>query len=352
MRPSFSFSRSRSVVAGRPILSALTFGAGAGVLLLAWQSACSSSGSTPPGGSAACTALATCCAEMSGANASTCLALVSGPATLCATELTSFVQEGRCNGTTPLPDAGTTPCTVTGTCIDAGHATGNDASGGTTSCTTTGQCPNQATYQTCVTGSGSSCSAIVTFAPGTGGGAFPCASCSDCSSAVALAASSCGSVTPPVDGGSIHDAGHDVDNCGTAPTLHPEVEAGVYCPFTPTGSTRCMGGQECCESPANLTNMSSCQANGTTCPVAGSIPWACNGPLDCASSSLGATCCGVGAVMEDTTCSFYRGSAFTGSHCATGCSAGEVILCDQAVQCTAGTCTPFKVDGIAFGTCM
>ena len=210
-------------------------------------------------------------------------------------------------------------------------------------CQTSGTCSDGVTYETCTsTSSGGVCSAAIVFPDGT---VFPCASCNNCAAASVSAQNHCGSPPPPVDAG---------PDCGTLPALHPETEAGAYCPFTAAGSIHCLVGQVCCETPSTVVNGSTCVTAGTACPVAGSLAWECDGPMDCAGSAAGAVCCAAGTVPLDPVCGFHRGTGFTGTHCAATCAAGEVSICDSPTDvCAAGTqCTPFKVAGVVLGTCL
>jgi hypothetical protein len=102
-----------------------------------------------------------------------------------------------------------------------------------------------------------------------------------------------------------------------------------------------------------LGSFSTCQTAGAACPVAGSSSWQCEDALDCAGSAAGPVCCGTGSVVLDSVCGFYRGSGFTGSHCAQSCGVGEAHICTSQAQCTVGTtCTPFKTQGLGLGACL
>ncbi len=252
-------------------------------------------------------------------------------------------------------DAGI-PCSLTGTCsagVDGGEAgeaaeAGVDADAGTPlgpQCQTAGTCADGIVFQACTeTGGSGTCNAAIVFPDGT---VYPCASCTNCAAASVSAQAHCGMTTST-------DAGADSgDDCGTPPALHPETEAGVYCPFTASGAIHCAAGQECCETPSTVVNGSTCQSAGAACPVTGSIAWGCDGPVDCAGSAAGSVCCAEGEVALDAVCGFNRGSGFTGSHCAQGCAAGEVAVCSETTDpCPVGTqCTPFKVAGVVLGTC-
>jgi len=279
------------------------------VLLAPSTLGCSSSSSTATG-SPACTDLTACCLQMTGSAVSTCVSVVSmGAEATCASTLIAYETAAQCGGTTPGLDAGHgfdtgLPCQATGTCTAPTKDSGVKDTG-TLTCQQLQSCPPDSS-----------------------------------------------TMPPGIDAG--HDSGADAaDVCGTTPVLHPETAAGVYCPFSPSGSAiTCAAGQECCETPSSTTNGSTCQTTGTTCPIAGSIDWTCQGPLDCADSSEGPVCCGGGTVAEDTACGFERGSNFASTHCATFCQTGEVTICSAATgDCASGTCTPFKVAGLILGAC-
>jgi hypothetical protein len=328
----------------------------AAVLSSVAAAACSSG--HPAADSGACSALQACCATLTGDDAASCRDTVTGANdSACTSALGTLVQAGSCAG--GGFDAGGTgadsgvPCSLTGTCAaeaGAGAEAGADADGGTTplgpQCQTAGTCADGTAFQACTeTGSSGTCNAAIVFPDGT---VYPCASCTNCAAASVSAQAHCGTSTTNVDAGP--DAG---DDCGTAPALHPEAEAGVYCPFTASGSIHCAAGQECCETPSTVANGSTCQPTGAACPVTGSLAWGCDGPVDCAGSSAGSVCCAEGDVSLDAVCGFDRGSGFTGSHCAQGCAAGEVAICSETTDpCAQGTqCTPFKVAGVVLGTC-
>ncbi len=312
---------------------------------------CSTSAGTTTS-DAACVALETCCAAMNAATAVECLTIVGAKVqTTCASSLATYEQANLCGGPAVPPDGGnlTTPdtglpCALTNTCTTTNDGGGTKDTGLPGGCQPLGSCSDGETYEECTTTTGGTCSASFVF---SGGATFACASCSDCSTALASSQAKCGMTTTTGDAG--HDAG---DTCGTPPALHPETAPGVYCPFTAAGSVHCTAGQQCCEAPSTSTDGSTCETLGTTCPITGSIQWDCDGPVDCASSSLGPVCCANGTVALDATCGFNRGSGFTASHCATSCGSGEISICSEATDpCSSGTCTPFKVAGIVIGTC-
>src|ERR1700735_3264677 len=171
-----------------------------------------SSGSTSATSNPTCPSLSVCCLGMTGAAATACNAIATNAvATNCATTLLTYQQGGLCGGTSPIGDGG--------------HIMGFDTG-----------LPCQAT-NTCPTGT----------KDGGGGGpdtGVPCQITGTCKDS--------GGMPPGVDAG--HDAGVDANTCGTVPTLHPEVEAGVYCPFAATGNIHCTAGQECCETPSTTPN--------------------------------------------------------------------------------------------------
>ncbi len=320
---------------------------------------CSSNAATTTdaGANDACTALAECCATIGSVGASTCESLVAAaraansPST-CATTLQSYTQGGLCGsggfdaGALPNVDANV-PCELTGSCPDVNDAGVNtiaDASpfGSGVHCQPLATCSDGTAYETCTeTLDAGTCIAAVVFP--TLGTSILCTSCLDCAAASASAAAQCPNTNPP-DAGPV---------CGTPPTLHPELDAGVYCPFAAAGAIHCNAGQECCEAPSTSTGQSTCQAIGAACPITGSLDWQCDGPVDCAGSAAGPVCCGAGTVANDPSCNFQRGSGFQGSHCAQSCVAGEVSLCSAATDpCASGVCTAFKVAGVVLGTCL
>jgi hypothetical protein len=308
-----------------------------------------------------CAALDACCTSIGGATGSTCQQLESSAkssssGSSCQAVLQTYQAQGYCGGLdggSSLPpnafDGGGTAtgsCVTTGTCGDASIGPGSPV---TTDCEQIGSCADGQTYATCVTtGGGQECTANVVF---SGGVKIACTSCTDCAGASASAAAQCGTPVTGEDAGGTVDSGPD---CGTPPVLHPETAPGAYCPFTATGAVHCAAGQECCEPPPGAD--STCQAGGSTCPITGSLTWQCTDPLDCQGSDagVGAVCCATGATTYDTACTYYRGTGFTGSHCALSCQTAEVQLCSAANDpCVSPTqCTPFKVEGLVLGTCL
>ena len=141
-------------------------------------------------------------------------------------------------------------------------------------------------------------------------------------------------------------------SCGSPPLLHPQAEAGVYCPFTATGAVRSCRrrSQACCEGAGRRGDDLDVRSDDRRVPGPRlRFDWKCNGPLDCAGSESGAVCCGAGAVQFDGTCGFYRATNVTGTHCANACLPGEIAVCGAQADCTSGTCTPFKVAGVVLG---
>ena len=328
------------------------------VLSLPIAGAAGCSSSHAPAAPSACAALASCCASLSAAEATTCQQALSGATSSeCASTLSALTQAGGCSvagfdagGVGPGGDGGV-PCSVTGTCPGSSSSSGaGQDDGGITlgpQCTPAGACEDGTSYSTCIeTSTSGACNEAIVFA---GGATFPCASCGDCEAATASAESYC-STAPPTE----PDAGPDTgSSCGTSPVLHPETAPGVYCPFTEAGSIHCAAAQECCETPSTEPNGSTCEAAGASCPVAGSLAWGCDGPVDCQGNAAGAVCCAAGAVALDSTCGFDCGTGLSGSHCAASCASGELDTCAATTDpCPSGTeCTAFKVAGLVLGAC-
>ena len=215
------------------------------VVGLAAAFACSSSSNPGATGSLECTSLASCCLAMGSAAAiGECNAIVAtGVEATCTSSLISYTTTGACTVGTGPADAGHVfgfdsgiPCQTTGTCTptkDGGHVSGFDA-GASTVCSGAVACSNGQTYEQCESTATGACTAEVVF---SGGATFACTSCADCTSALALAASKCGTTTTTdAGGGTDAGSGTDAGACGTAPVLHPETAAGVYCPFAAGGS--------------------------------------------------------------------------------------------------------------------
>lgn len=322
-----------------------------------WGLGCSSSHA--PSESTPCSVLQACCASLSGEEATSCQnALAGATSSSCAATLSALVQAGGCTASgfdAGSPGSGVDsglPCTLTGTCAGGPDSGGVAKDGGGIvvgpQCVASGACQDGETYSTCVeTNSSGVCNAAIVF---PGGATFACASCNDCAAASVGAQNYCASMTSPVP-----DAGADTGpSCGTAPVLHPETAPGVYCPFTEAGSIHCAAAQQCCETPSSIANGSTCQPLTTTCPVAGSLGWECDGPVDCQGNAGGAVCCAAGTVALDPVCGFDRGTGLTGSFCATSCAANELQICAATTDpCAAGTqCTAFKVAGVVLGACL
>jgi len=213
--------------------------------------------------------------------------------------------------------------------------------GPTTTCDRPIVCAAGVTLTHCTTSQSGACvSESYTMSNGFSG----MCTCGHCADVAATAEAACTGVA---------DAGTDANTCGTAPALHPEAAPGVYCPFTATGKTICAAGEQCCEPPTATGQLSVCAPGGSGCGVTNALVWQCEDAIDCTGSAAGPICCGAGAVVLDATCGFHRGTAFTGSHCATSCTAAEVHICETQAQCPAGTtCTPFKTNGLALGACL
>lgn len=161
------------------------------------------------------------------------------------------------------------------------------------------------------------------------------------------------SYVPTSDSSAPADAGSD---CGTAASLHvPKADGGMFCPFSaPTGGKNiyCSTAQECCENPKG-GGVSTCETRGTACPVATATAWECESPVDCAA---GQVCCahsgtaGTPVTIGTDVCGPYL-SKFSGTKCAATCATGELVVCEQASDCTSGTCTAVKPKGNDIGVC-
>lgn len=169
-----------------------------------------------------------------------------------------------------------------------------------------------------------------------------------------------GSSLPPDDTGSSlppGDSGSDAVACGTTPTLHPP-KAGAtpdtYCPFsaTTTGGKNiyCSQGKQCCETPSSAGTPSTCVTAGAACPVAGSTAIQCTYPQGCGS---GKRCCANAAKIDlKPGCTYDSAVTFTGTVCATSCSATQFVVCAADTDCPSGqTCTPFAAGGSDYGVC-
>jgi hypothetical protein len=179
---------------------------------------------------------------------------------------------------------------------------------------------------------------------GSGGGA-----------GTAGAAGSGGTMGTSGDGGAV--------DCGSAPSLHTETKAGVYCPFSTIGdggkAGTCTAGEVCCQTLSADAGASTCEPAGTlvaACPApTESVVWECEDPIDCVGNSNGTVCCGFGtAEKEAPSCTNYdyvSGAKGMGSVCATSCAGGNII-CETNAECgDAGTCTPVKYHGNQVGFC-
>ena len=257
---------------------------------------------TGPGGGSACVALADCCVQLPVRVEASCdTVLASMNSSDCSAILSEIEGQGYCDG----PATGTGPGTGTGT--TAGASTGGGASTGTD------------------------------------------------------------------DGGegdaSADDAGSDDDSGPSCPMppehVYAETVAGVYCPFSaPPGgkNVACQSGQQCCETPAAANVPSTCVVDGTVCPIAGSTAWQCDGPLDCASSSSGSVCCGIGSIETAAACGmvppFPYVSGANGSVCQAQCATQasgqeEFQVCSQDSDCpaSASNCVAIAPKGVVIGYC-
>lgn len=162
------------------------------------------------------------------------------------------------------------------------------------------------------------------------------------------------------------DSGTPTDGGCAAIGLHPNPDAGAYCPFQagPDGSTfgNCAVGQHCCEYAVSANLPSTCNAANGACATPDASPnydWKCNEKDDCTGND---TCCIVGKVFtQDSLCS---GQAFTtgvtGSVCKPSCTTlqdaapgNEVQMCAKSSECPNGkTCMPFKKAGGQYGVCL
>lgn len=154
------------------------------------------------------------------------------------------------------------------------------------------------------------------------------------------------------DGSSGGDAGGSAD-CGTAATLHPDTDGGIYCPFSAVDGGKnifCADTEQCCES-AKGGAASSCVAKGSACPSTNDTVWECESPANCPS---GQVCCAAGSTaavtIGDDTCGPYL-SKFSKTHCAASCTATELTVCEKQSECTTGTCTAVKPKANAIGVC-
>jgi hypothetical protein len=154
------------------------------------------------------------------------------------------------------------------------------------------------------------------------------------------------------------DAAGDTGTCESPPSLFPETAPGVYCPFSGVNggsAITCTAGQHCCETPVAANTPSTCVANGTPCPVAGSVDWECEEAIDCTTGDAGAVCCGTGTPTTATHCgiTWPEWNSFTGTKCMPSCPSPGITVCEKPSDCTgdAGTCTASKASGNDFGFC-
>ncbi len=149
--------------------------------------------------------------------------------------------------------------------------------------------------------------------------------------------------------------GGDAGQCKTPTTLHPpSADAGtqtLYCPFSGVDGGKndyCdTATQHCCEPKSGTA---SCTPKATPCGAT-ETDWECEDPVaDCPS---GQVCCGSGTIVKnpDPNCANYA-TGFTGTHCATSCTATEITMCTSPAECTGGkTCLPFSTKGNQVGGC-
>ncbi len=149
--------------------------------------------------------------------------------------------------------------------------------------------------------------------------------------------------------------------CPTVPPLLPETAAGVYCPSASSGPdagpavVRCSAAQVCCE-PTEGTGASTCKATSASCAT-GDVVWECTEAIDCTGNPAGSVCCGTGTLTTEPACGCNPAfssvtSGFTGTVCATSCSASQYVVCEKNGDCAAGqTCIPTSASGGHFGHC-
>ncbi len=175
---------------------------------------------------------------------------------------------------------------------------------------------------------------------------------------------------PVTDSGTVDDTAPAADTglCSKIGSLHPPSEdAGgktIYCPFSSVGDAgneSCYGGnwgaeagvQHCCETPASAGTPSTCQAEGTACPVAKSMDWGCQDPVsDCPTATP--VCCAPGASigLGTTGCGNYAKSMKNTTCVAAGACTG-IVMCTSDGECPTGQkCTAFGKAGAQVGGCM
>ena len=159
------------------------------------------------------------------------------------------------------------------------------------------------------------------------------------------------------DAGPARDDAGDPPDCGPAPALHPPGDASIFCPFAvPLGQPplRCAATEECCETLQDAGVPGSCQAKGTTCPVARSTRWECQDAVNCPS---GQVCCAIGsdggavALDPNGACGRPRMVGFDGTRCSPSCGASALAVCESPASCPAGTCRPLRARGVEIGVC-
>jgi hypothetical protein len=142
-------------------------------------------------------------------------------------------------------------------------------------------------------------------------------------------------------------------SCRKPPKLFPETAAGVFCPYssaTGADDTTCAAGQLCCEPE---TGTSACQT--AACATA-DISWQCLEAIDCAQSSGGSVCCGIGTLVTEPACgsepAYAHATAFKGTVCARSCGAGQFEVCEKTSDCASTeTCVATEAEGGDFGHC-
>jgi len=173
------------------------------------------------------------------------------------------------------------------------------------------------------------------------------------------------------------EAGTFVNDAGTTCYKPPgEIYAedggsGPYCPFSESDASgghniHCAVGQHCCVPPEDSMMISTCEPGATTCPVAKSVDWVCEGTPDC-SGHPGTVCCGQGIVKPQgpqpgcgdggsTLASFPYVSGFYGSACQASCAVfGDggmgFQICSKNSECESNNCIAIKPKGNDVGYC-
>jgi len=333
------------------VLGGLTaFGLGVAVV------ACSSSNS-PANTGASCAALVSCCATLTGSNQTNCTSVVTGADdAACATYLSEAETAGSCKavvvgtgsgtGTTTtgtscaslssccatLTGANATSCASTVTAaVDANCATylGQAQAAGSCTGTTTGTGTGTTGTGTGTTGTGTGTTGTGTGTTGTGTGTG--------TTGTGTGSGSCGTAPtlhPSVTAG-VYCPFSAIGSGGKA------------------GS--CTAGQHCCEPAAGT---STCNAAGTACTAGdtdwgclGAIDCAATSstPVCCGTGTVGQqAACG-----SQPAYSYITG--LTGTACAASCGTGQFKVCETDNDCgtgsPAGTCVATKGKGAQFGHC-